>query len=154
MKLRYSPAARDDLRQLKAYLTTEFGAAVAAKSVAKIVSEIAALKRHRSLARPLSGKIGRDTPYLYLLSFHRDPIRGREPVFRRQDSRRAHGLREDGVLLAMTMYAIKRSDAAQKNYILPFFHPTMQRAAAIAKHVIHHPSFYDEYYTKFSFSRP
>ena len=67
MKLRYSPAARDDLRQLKAYLTTEFGAVVAAKSVAKIVSEIAALKRHRSLARPLSGKIGRDTPYLYLL---------------------------------------------------------------------------------------
>ena len=67
MKLRYSPAARDDLRQLKAYLTTEFGAAVAAKSAAKSVSEISALKRHRSLARPLSGKVGRDTPYLYLL---------------------------------------------------------------------------------------
>lgn len=67
MKIRYSPAARDDLRELKDYLTAEFGAAVAAKSVAKIVSGIATLKRHRSLARPLSGKIGRDTPYLYLL---------------------------------------------------------------------------------------
>ncbi len=67
MKIRYSPTARDDLRQLKTYLTAEFGTAVAAKSVAKIVSDIATLKRHRSLARPLSGKVGRDTPYLYLL---------------------------------------------------------------------------------------
>ncbi len=67
MKIRYSPAARDDLRQLKAYLTVEFSAAVAAKSVARIVSDIATLKRHRSLARPLSGKVGRDTPYFYLL---------------------------------------------------------------------------------------
>ena len=33
MKIRYSPAARDDLRQLKACLTVEFDAAVAAKSV-------------------------------------------------------------------------------------------------------------------------
>lgn len=39
MKIRYSPAARDDLRQLKSYLTLEFGASVAAKSLAKIVSD-------------------------------------------------------------------------------------------------------------------
>ena len=67
MNIRYSPAARNDLRQLKVYLTAEFGTVVAAKSIAKIVSDIATLKRHRSLARPLSGKVGRDTPYLYLL---------------------------------------------------------------------------------------
>ncbi len=67
MKIRYSPAARDDMRQLKTYLTVEFGVAVATKSVAKIVSDIAILKCHRSLARPLSDKVGRDTPYHYLL---------------------------------------------------------------------------------------
>jgi len=67
MKIRYSPSARDDLRQLKAYLTIQFGAVVAAKSVAKIISDISTLKRHPSLARALSDKIGRETPYLYLL---------------------------------------------------------------------------------------
>lgn len=67
MKIRYSPSARDDLRQLKAYLTMQFGAVVAAKSVAKIISDISTLKRHRSLARALSDKVGRETPYLYLL---------------------------------------------------------------------------------------
>lgn len=67
MKIRYSPAAREDLRELKAYLSVEFGAAAAAKSVAKIVSDISTLKLHRSLARPLSDKVGRDTPYLYFL---------------------------------------------------------------------------------------
>lgn len=67
MTIRYSPSARDDLRQLKAYLTAQFGVSVATKSVAEIVSDISILKRHRSLARPLSDKVGRDTPYLYLL---------------------------------------------------------------------------------------
>lgn len=68
MTIRYSPAARNDLRQLKSYLTAEFGNAVASKSVAKVVSDISSLKRHRHLARALSAKIGRDTDYLYLLS--------------------------------------------------------------------------------------
>ena len=67
MTIRYSPAARDDLRALKRYLTGEFGAAVAAKTVAKIVSDIPSLKRHRHWARPLSDKIGRQTDYLYFL---------------------------------------------------------------------------------------
>lgn len=68
MKIRYSPAARDDLRQLKRYLTLEFGAAVASKSVAKIIDDISSLKSHRHLARPLSDKIHRGTDYLYLLA--------------------------------------------------------------------------------------
>ena len=67
MKIRYSPAARDDLRTLKRYLTDEFGAAVAAKTISKIVSDISSLKRHKHLARPLSDKIGRPTDYLYFL---------------------------------------------------------------------------------------
>ena len=68
MKIRYSPAARDDLRQQKRYLTLEFGAAVASKSVSKIVGDISSLKNHRHLARPLADKVGRATDYLYLLA--------------------------------------------------------------------------------------
>ena len=67
MKIRYSPAARDDLRALKHYLTDEFGAAVAAKTVLKIVSDISSLKQHKHLARPLADKIGQATDYLYFL---------------------------------------------------------------------------------------
>ena len=67
MKIRYSPAARDDLRTLKRYLTDEFGAAVAAKTISKIVSDISSLKRHKHLARPLADKIGRVTDYHYFL---------------------------------------------------------------------------------------
>ena len=67
MRIRYSPAARDDLRQLRDYITAEFGAAVAAKSVWKVLADISTLKRHRGLARPLRDKIGRETNYLYFL---------------------------------------------------------------------------------------
>lgn len=68
MKIRYSPAAREDLRSLKEYLTLEFGAVVATKSLSKIVADISSLKNHRLLARPLSAKVGRDTDYLYFLA--------------------------------------------------------------------------------------
>ena len=65
MRIRYSPAARDDLRQLRDYIAAEFGCAVAAKSVAKVLSDISTLKRHKGLARPLRDKIGRETAYMY-----------------------------------------------------------------------------------------
>ncbi|MBQ4200113.1 MAG: type II toxin-antitoxin system RelE/ParE family toxin [Kiritimatiellae bacterium] len=68
MKIRYSPAVRDDLRQLKRYLTLEFGATVASKSIAKIVSDISSLKSQRHLARPLADKVDRATDYLYFLA--------------------------------------------------------------------------------------
>ena len=68
MKIRYSPAAREDLRTLKRYLAREFGSTVAAKSVAKVVDDISSLKVNPHLARPLSDKIGRSTPYLYSLA--------------------------------------------------------------------------------------
>ena len=67
MKIRYSPAARDDLRELRRYITSEFGAAVAAKSTGKVVSDISSLKRHPAFMRPLSDKIERPSPYYYFL---------------------------------------------------------------------------------------
>ena len=67
MKIRYSPAARSDLLELRRYITSEFGAAVAAKSTGKIVSDISSLKRHPALMRPLSDKIARPSAYSYFL---------------------------------------------------------------------------------------
>jgi len=67
MKIRYSPAARDDLRDLRRYITVEFGVSVAARSVGKIVADITALKRHPALIRPLSDKIARPSAYSYFL---------------------------------------------------------------------------------------
>ena len=65
MKIRYSPAARDDLRELRRYFVSEFGAAVAVKSTAKIVADISSLKRHPALMRPLSDKIARPSACSY-----------------------------------------------------------------------------------------
>ena len=65
MKIRYSPAARVDLRELRLYITSEFGAVVAANSLGKIVSDISSLKRHPALMRPLSDKIARPSAYSY-----------------------------------------------------------------------------------------
>ena len=67
MKIRYSPAARSDLLELRRYIASEFGAAVAAKSMGKIVSDISSLKRHPALMRPLSDKIARPSAYSYFL---------------------------------------------------------------------------------------
>ena len=67
MRIRYSPAAREDLRELHRYLVGEFGAAVADEAVRKIVIDISMLKRHPGLLRPLADKIGRPTDYQYLL---------------------------------------------------------------------------------------
>ena len=58
MRIRYSPAAREDLRELRRYLVGEFGAAVADEAVRKIVIDISMLKRHPGLLRPLADKIG------------------------------------------------------------------------------------------------
>lgn len=65
MRIRYSPAARNDLRNLQTYLSAEFDSAVALKTVTKIVSDISTLKCQRGLAKPLADKIGFETPYLY-----------------------------------------------------------------------------------------
>ncbi len=65
MTIRYSPAAREDLRELRAYLTGEFGAAVAIKSVQKILKDLSSLKRLPNLVRPLADRIERPTEYQY-----------------------------------------------------------------------------------------
>lgn len=67
MTVRYSPAAREDLRVLRRYLVGEFGASVADKAVRKIVADIAALKCYPNLLRPLADKIERQTDFLYYL---------------------------------------------------------------------------------------
>lgn len=67
MRIRYSPAAREDLRELRRYLVGEFGAAVADRSVRQIVRDISTLKRHPGLLRPLADKIKRPTNYQYFL---------------------------------------------------------------------------------------
>ena len=67
MTIRYSPAAREDLRALRRYLADEFGAAVADRSVRKIVADISLLKLQPNLLRPLADKIGRATNYKYFL---------------------------------------------------------------------------------------
>ena len=67
MRIRYSPAAWEDLRELRRYLAGEFGAAVADRSVRQIAMDISTLKRHPGLLRPLADKIKRPTDYQYFL---------------------------------------------------------------------------------------
>ena len=67
MRIRYSPAAREDLRELRRYLVGEFGAPVADRSVRQVVRDISTLKRHPGLLRPLADKIKRPTDYQYFL---------------------------------------------------------------------------------------
>jgi len=67
MTLRYTPAARDDLRHIRDYLAGEFGAEVAAKTLAKIVGNLSGLKSFPKLMGPLSEKIRRPTRYKYYL---------------------------------------------------------------------------------------
>ncbi len=67
MTLRYTPAAVADLRNLRAYLTDEFGITVAQKTIAKLVEDISSLKTFPGLMRPLSDKILRETSYKYFL---------------------------------------------------------------------------------------
>ena len=67
MKIRYTPAARQDLLDLRTYLTSEFSPDVAAKAVGNIVADISNLKQFPALMRPLSDKILRPTEYKYFL---------------------------------------------------------------------------------------
>ena len=68
MTIRYTPAARDDLRAIKAWIIGEFGdAAVADKAIVGIIKGIAALKRNPQLARPLRDKVHRKTNSKYIL---------------------------------------------------------------------------------------
>ena len=68
MTIRYTPAARDDLRAVKAWIIGEFGDAVVAdKAVVDIIKGIGVLKRNPQLARPLQDKVHRKTDYKYIL---------------------------------------------------------------------------------------
>lgn len=67
MKIRYTPAAVSDLRELRAYLTEEFDADVASNTLSKIVENISVLKDFPGLMMDLSDKIHRRTKYKYCL---------------------------------------------------------------------------------------
>jgi len=67
MKLRYTPAAREDLRKLRNYLADEFGADVASKTLATLVGNLSELKSFPGLMGELSEKIRRPTEYKYYL---------------------------------------------------------------------------------------
>ena len=67
MLIRYSPAAREDLRRLHRYLVSEFGQRTADLSVQRIVRDISILKQQVNLLRPLADKIHRATDYQYCL---------------------------------------------------------------------------------------
>ncbi len=67
MTLRYAPAAVEDLRNLREYLTGEFGADVAQGAMEKLVTDISSLKDFPGLMRPLADKVKRMTDYKYLL---------------------------------------------------------------------------------------
>lgn len=67
MRIRYSPAAREDLRELRRYLVGAFGATVADTAVRGIVTDISRLKRYPGLLRPLLDKVQRPTEYRYCL---------------------------------------------------------------------------------------
>ena len=68
MRIRYTPAAREDLRATKSWIIGEFGdVAVADKAVTDIIKGIAVIKRNPQLARPLQDKVHRKTAYKYIL---------------------------------------------------------------------------------------
>ena len=69
MKIIYSPQARDDLREIKSYVSDVLKNPIAAKNVTeKIIKSIHRLCEQPNLGFSLSEKTGRDTEYLCLLS--------------------------------------------------------------------------------------
>ena len=68
MKLIYSPQARADLREIKAYIRDNLQNPTAAENVTqKILKGCALLKDNPKLGAELSGKVDRDTDMRYLI---------------------------------------------------------------------------------------
>ena len=68
MFLRYTPEARNDLRELKSYIATALKNPIAAKSVTnRIVSACSILKEQPYSGADLAAKTGRDTDLRYLI---------------------------------------------------------------------------------------
>ncbi len=68
MKLIYSPQARVDLREIKAYIRDNLQNPTAAENITqKILKGCALLKDNPKLGAELSGKIDRDTDMRYLV---------------------------------------------------------------------------------------
>lgn len=68
MKLVYSPQARADLREIKAYISDNLQNPTAAENVTqKILKSCALLKDNQKLGAELSGKVDGDTDLRYLI---------------------------------------------------------------------------------------
>ncbi len=69
MKIIYSPQAREDLREIKIYISDVLKNPIAAKNVTeKIIKSVHRLSEQPNLGFALSEKTQRDTDYLCLLS--------------------------------------------------------------------------------------
>lgn len=69
MRLRYTPQARTDLREIQAYLTGELANPQAAARTAKqLLQSCQRLKLYPQLGPALTEKIGRETNLRYLVS--------------------------------------------------------------------------------------
>lgn len=69
MRLRYSPEAREDLRNLRQYIAVELCNPSAADSVVEsILRSCSVLKAQPDMGVSLSEKIGRDTKIQYIIS--------------------------------------------------------------------------------------
>lgn len=68
MKLIYSPKARADLREIKAYIRDNLQNPSAAENVTqKVLKSCVLLKENPKLGAELSGKVDRDTDMRYLI---------------------------------------------------------------------------------------
>lgn len=78
-EIRISPLAMEDLRQIRQYITVELtNEAAAVKTVTKIMDGIRMLAIFPDSGAPLSGVVGFDTDYRYVIC-------GRYAVFYRHD---------------------------------------------------------------------
>lgn len=68
MKIKYSPAALEDLREINNYISNSLSSPIAAKNITKaIVSSCHRLSDHPNLGISLQLKTGLDTNYRYLI---------------------------------------------------------------------------------------
>ena len=68
MKLRYSPAAREDLRELHGYIARELqNPAAADRTVLSVLESCSCLKEQPLMGPELSRRIGRTTDLRYLI---------------------------------------------------------------------------------------
>ena len=70
-KLHYAPEAKNDLADIKEYISGELASPIAAKNtVSRITKRIRNLERFSDMGTPLSSIVGIDTDYRFLVCGH------------------------------------------------------------------------------------